>query len=102
MFFSYYKFQFSDGGGIHDVIGTRCDPFTHALMSGGKTPVYTCHQNLANALDEFLNKLKMDELVQHSFVSSDLGSVDLVKPLRSLINIYLSTKFYHALFVCII
>ena len=71
-------------------------------MSGGKTPVYTCHQNLANALDEFLNKIKIDELVQHSFVSSDLGSIDLVKPLGSLINIYLSTKFYHALFVCII
>ncbi len=23
------------GGAVHDVIGTRCDPYTHALLSGG-------------------------------------------------------------------
>ena len=71
-----YKLLLTDGGGIHDVIGTRCDPFTHALMSGGETPVYTCHQNLVKALDQFLDDAKMKELIQKSFISSDLGSVD--------------------------
>ena len=25
-----------DGGGIHDVIGTRCDPYTHMALSGNE------------------------------------------------------------------
>ena len=57
----------SDGGGIHDVIGTRCDPFTHSIMCSGEVPIATCHQNLVNALDAFLHqdsetlKLKIEE-----------------------------------------
>jgi uncharacterized protein YcgI (DUF1989 family) len=27
----------ADGGGVHDVIGTRCDPYTNRLLSGGAT-----------------------------------------------------------------
>jgi uncharacterized protein len=38
------------GGGIHDVIGTRCDPYTHALLSGGNEYHYCCHSNLTRAL----------------------------------------------------
>jgi uncharacterized protein YcgI (DUF1989 family) len=30
----WYGFD-EDGGGIHDVIGTRCDPYTNLLLSGG-------------------------------------------------------------------
>lgn len=37
------------GGGIHDVIGTRCDPYTHKLLSGGEYH-YCCHSNLTRAL----------------------------------------------------
>ncbi|MEM6825140.1 MAG: DUF1989 domain-containing protein [Pseudomonadota bacterium] len=37
------------GGGIHDVIGTRCDPYTHRLLSGGAYH-YCCHSNLTRAL----------------------------------------------------
>lgn len=37
------------GGGVHDVIGTRCDPYTHRLLSGG-TYHHCCHSNLARAL----------------------------------------------------
>ena len=33
----------ADGGGVHDVIGTRCDPYTVRLMTG-VTPDNTCHQ----------------------------------------------------------
>ncbi|MDO5621532.1 MAG: DUF1989 domain-containing protein [Paracoccus sp. (in: a-proteobacteria)] len=38
-----------DGGAVHDVIGTRCDPYTHRLLSGGDYH-HCCHSNLTNAL----------------------------------------------------
>ncbi|THD76320.1 DUF1989 domain-containing protein [Thalassobius vesicularis] len=37
------------GGSVHDVIGTRCDPYTHALLSGGQYH-HCCHSNLTRAL----------------------------------------------------
>ena len=38
------------GGRVHDVIGTRCDPHTHFLLSGGETYHQCCHSNLTRAL----------------------------------------------------
>ena len=37
------------GGGVHDVIGTRCDPYTNHLLSG-EDYHYCCHSNLTRAL----------------------------------------------------
>lgn len=37
------------GGGIHDVIGTRCDPYTGKLLSGDDYH-HCCHSNLTRAL----------------------------------------------------
>ncbi len=37
------------GGSVHDVIGTRCDPYTHHLLSGDNYH-HCCHSNLTNAL----------------------------------------------------
>ncbi len=37
------------GGSVHDVIGTRCDPYTHNLLSGGQYH-HCCHSNLSRAL----------------------------------------------------
>jgi len=42
------------GGSVHDVIGTRCDPYTHNLLSGGQYH-YCCHSNLTRALADHLN-----------------------------------------------
>lgn len=39
------------GGGVHDVIGTRCDPYTGRLLSGDDYH-YCCHSNLSRALAE--------------------------------------------------
>ncbi|MBP0481455.1 urea carboxylase-associated family protein [Sagittula salina] len=39
------------GGSVHDVIGTRCDPYTHRLLSGGNYH-HCCHSNLTRALAE--------------------------------------------------
>jgi uncharacterized protein len=43
----YGKDEF--GGSVHDVIGTRCDPYTHNLLSGGHYH-HCCHSNLTRAL----------------------------------------------------
>ncbi|MGB3243625.1 MAG: DUF1989 domain-containing protein [Sulfitobacter sp.] len=37
------------GGSVHDVIGTRCDPYTHSLLKGGQYH-HCCHSNLTRAL----------------------------------------------------
>ena len=39
----------ADGGGIHDVIGTRCDPYTKHMLSGTDYH-YCCYSNLTRAL----------------------------------------------------
>lgn len=38
------------GGSVHDVIGTRCDPYTHNLLSAGDHYHHCCHSNLTRAL----------------------------------------------------
>lgn len=38
------------GGSVHDVIGTRCDPYTHCLLSDGGQYHHCCHSNLTRAL----------------------------------------------------
>ena len=43
------------GGSVHDVIGTRCDPYTHALLSEGDLYHHCCHSNLTRALADHLD-----------------------------------------------
>ncbi len=38
----------SDGAGVHDVIGTRCDPYTNLLLNGANYN-FCCHSNLSRA-----------------------------------------------------
>ena len=40
-----------DGAGVHDVIGTRCDPYTNRLLHGVEYD-HCCHSNLTRALAE--------------------------------------------------
>jgi uncharacterized protein YcgI (DUF1989 family) len=47
----YVQDQF--GGSVHDVIGTRCDPYTGNLLSGTQYH-YCCHSNLTRALADHL------------------------------------------------
>ncbi len=44
----WYGFD-AHGGGVHDVIGTRCDPYTNRLLSGQEYH-HCCHSNLTRAL----------------------------------------------------
>lgn len=41
------------GGAVHDVIGTRCDPYTHTLLSEGGQYHHCCHSNLTRALADW-------------------------------------------------
>ncbi len=38
-----------DGAGVHDIIGTRCDPYTNLLLKGVEYH-HCCHSNLTRAL----------------------------------------------------
>jgi len=53
----------ADGGGVHDVIGTRCDPYTHNLLSGGQYH-HCCHSNLTRALADELG-VSLEEAEPH-------------------------------------
>jgi uncharacterized protein YcgI (DUF1989 family) len=46
----WYGFD-TDGAGIHDVIGTRCDPYTNRMLSGADYH-HCCHSNLTRALSD--------------------------------------------------
>ena len=53
----------ADGLGVHDVIGTRCDPYIYRLITGIDPPAdrTTCHQNLTEAIKPF----GLDEFAVH-------------------------------------
>ena len=57
------------GGSIHDVIGTRCDPYTHHLLAGDDYH-HCCHSNLSRALaDEIGRPLKEVEIQVHDVLN---------------------------------
>lgn len=57
------------GGSIHDVIGTRCDPYTHHLLAGDDYH-YCCHSNLSRALaDETGRPLEEVEMQVHDVLN---------------------------------
>ena len=53
-----------DGGSVHDVIGTRCDPYTSKLISGNDYH-NCCHSNLTRALvkEKGLDKKDAEKIV---------------------------------------
>ncbi|MFQ6547378.1 urea carboxylase-associated family protein [Aestuariibius sp. 2305UL40-4] len=65
------------GGGVHDVIGTRCDPYTHALLSGGERYEHCCHSNLTRALADHL----------------DLSFEDVEPHIHDVLNVFMCTGF---------
>ncbi|MFT5045905.1 MAG: hypothetical protein ACI8UP_002880 [Porticoccaceae bacterium] len=44
----------ADGGGVHDVIGTRCDPYTNRMLNHVDYH-YCCHSNLTRAMAKELS-----------------------------------------------
>ncbi|MGI8527391.1 MAG: urea carboxylase-associated family protein [Pseudolabrys sp.] len=65
----WYGFD-EDGAGIHDVIGTRCDPYTNRLLSG-QNYHHCCHSNLTRALaDETRMPPQEAELLVHDVLNA--------------------------------
>ncbi|UNI24753.1 hypothetical protein JDV02_010478 [Purpureocillium takamizusanense] len=45
--------QDRNGGRVHDLLGTRCDPYINAVLSPGDTYDFHCHSNLVRAVAPF-------------------------------------------------
>lgn len=67
-----------DGGGVHDVIGTRCDPYTNHLLNGTDYH-YCCHSNLTRAFSEYQN-LSLSEAEPY---------------IHDVLNVFMCTGFTH-------
>jgi len=67
----------SDGGGVHDVIGSRCDPYTNAVLRG-KQYDQCCHSNLVRAL-----------------VDKGLGIEEAEASVHDVLNVFMCTGFTH-------
>ncbi len=73
----WYGFD-ADGAGVHDVIGTRCDPYTNRLISG-QDYHHCCHSNLIRALVSGLG-LPLQEAEAH---------------VHDVLNVFMCTGFTH-------
>ena len=57
------------GGSVHDVIGTRCDPYTGYLLNHDHYH-YCCHSNLTRALGTYLDgDFKRAEMLVHDVLN---------------------------------
>ncbi len=66
------------GGGVHDVIGTRCDPYTQLLLAGDEYH-HCCHSNLTRALASHAG-LPLAEAERH---------------VHDVLNVFMCTGFTH-------
>jgi uncharacterized protein YcgI (DUF1989 family) len=67
-----------DGGGIHDVIGTRCDPYTNYMLKGVDYN-HCCHSNLTRALASAMG-IAPEEAEMH---------------VHDVLNVFMCTGFTH-------
>lgn len=67
-----------DGAGVHDVIGTRCDPYTNMLLKGVEYH-HCCHSNLTRALAAQRN-MPVAEAERH---------------IHDVMNVFMCTGFTH-------
>ncbi len=64
----WYGFD-ADGASVHDVIGTRCDPYTNLLLSG-EDYHHCCHSNLTRAFADYSGlPIKEAELYVHDVMN---------------------------------
>ncbi len=71
----WYGFD-ADGASVHDVIGTRCDPYTGRLLSGTEYH-RCCHSNLTRALA----------------AETGLGLADAEAHVHDVLNVFMCTGF---------
>jgi len=66
----------ADGAGVHDVIGTRCDPYTNYMLKGVDYH-YCCHSNLTRALAE----------------AKGIGTAEAEPHVHDVLNVFMCTGF---------
>lgn len=66
----------ADGGSVHDVIGTRCDPYTQRLLAGTDYD-RCCHSNLTRAL----------------VASTGLAPEEAERHVHDVLNVFMCTGF---------
>ena len=66
----------ADGGRVHDVIGTRCDPYTNRLLKGVDYH-HCCHSNLTRALAD----------------ETGLALADAERHVHDVLNVFMCTGF---------
>ena len=66
----------ADGGSVHDVIGTRCDPYTAKLLTNADYH-HCCHSNLIRALADYRN----------------LSYIESEKFIHDVLNVFMCTGF---------
>ena len=71
----WYGFD-ADGAGVHDVIGTRCDPYTNRLLTGGDYH-HCCHSNLSRAFAQ----------------ATGLSVQDAEMQVHDVLNVFMATGF---------
>lgn len=71
---SWYGWD-KDGAGIHDVIGSRCDPYTNFVLKGEGYD-HCCHSNITRALVE-------------------KGVQDAEEHVHDVLNVFMATGFTH-------
>lgn len=77
-----------DGAGVHDVIGSRCDPYTHYLMTGTDYN-YCCHSNLTRAALSY-NKKNRD----NDDTTDNTSSIELKEcHIHDVLNVFMCTGF---------
>ena len=55
--------QDENGGRVHDLLGTRCDPYINNVLSGGEFDFH-CHSNLTRAVMEYgLNESDVHDVI---------------------------------------
>tara|TARA_A100001388_G_scaffold108784_1_gene79824 strand:+ start:61 stop:549 length:489 start_codon:yes stop_codon:yes gene_type:complete len=64
----WYKFD-EFGTSVHDVIGTRCDPYTEKMLSGLDYH-HCCHSNLTKAFGSYL---KIDKTLAETLIHDVLN-----------------------------
>jgi uncharacterized protein YcgI (DUF1989 family) len=67
----------ADGGGIHDVIGSRCDPYTQAVLAGTDYN-QCCHSNLTRAL-----------------IAKGVPGAEAEAHVHDVLNVFMCTGFTH-------
>lgn len=73
----WYGFD-ADGAGVHDVIGTRCDPYTNRMLTGADYH-HCCHSNLARALAD----------------ATGLSPQEAEFHVHDVLNVFMATGFTH-------